>query len=67
MKELQVNSNVTPRYVTIDGLKSYLSIGKTNADKIGVMAGAKKRIGKRVVYDLKLIDEFLDHESDITL
>lgn len=57
-------------YRRIDGVMEHYCIGRNTAMKIGVEANAKIKIGKRVIYDLRKIDEYLEKlasmESDPT-
>lgn len=53
----------TPITVDIDGLAAMLSCGHTTARKIGVQAKAKVVIGKRVLYSVDRIKQYID---DIT-
>ena len=48
------------RYVSMDELRQYTSLGRDSAMKIGRDSGAIIKIGRRVVYDLKKIDEYLE-------
>lgn len=48
------------RLFSIDELAEYLSIGKTRAAHFGKDAGAQRNIGRRVLYDRKLIDKAID-------
>ena len=47
-------------YRRIDGVMEHYCIGRNTAMKIGVEANAKIKIGKRVIYDLRKIDEYLE-------
>ena len=47
------------RYTDIVGLCSYTSLGKNTAKKIGEEAGAMRRIGRRVIYDLRAVDAYM--------
>lgn len=48
------------RLMDIKDLKEYLSVGGNTAMKIAEMAKARYKIGKRVLYDKKKIDKYLD-------
>ena len=54
---------IYPRLMDIKALQSYLSLGSQSADRLAQEAGAKRRIGKRVVYDRELIDQHLDYTA----
>lgn len=63
------NRNVTQimeygRLLGINELMSYTSLGKNNAQKLGQNANAMVRFGKRVLYDRKKIDEWIDRQSE---
>ncbi len=46
--------------VDTEGLKNMLCCGKTTAVKIGTAAGAKVVIGRRVLWNLSIIQKYLD-------
>lgn len=48
------------RLVDAAGLANYLSIGLTMARQVGKEAGAERRIGRLVRYDLDDIDKLVD-------
>lgn len=48
------------RLVDRKTLAEYLSVGTGTADRVGKEAGAKKTFGRRVLYDLRLIDRYID-------
>lgn len=63
------NGNVTQimeygRLLGINELMSYTSLGRNNALRLGKEAKAMIRMGKRVLYDRKKIDEWIDHQSE---
>mgnify|MGYP001230968824 CR=1 FL=1 len=45
-------------------LADYLSIGTQNATKLAEEAGAIIRVGKRVLFNRSLIDEYIDEISE---
>lgn len=49
-----------PVAVNTDGLKEVLGCGYQTAVMIGNNAGAKITIGKRVIWNIKTIQEYLD-------
>ena len=55
-------------YREIKGLMEYLCCGRNKAMQIGIDSGAKKKIGRRVIYDLRKIDAYMEtldcNESD---
>lgn len=64
MKKLEENK-VEPRFVGISGLQQYVNLGRNSADILAQKAGAKKRVGKRVVYDLEAIGNYLAENSRV--
>lgn len=42
---------------------AYIGLGKNNARKVLTSIGARKSIGRRVIYDKKVIDKYLDDLS----
>lgn len=53
-------NEIKPRLMGITELMNYLSIGRAKAAEVATNAGACKRLGKRVLYDVKLIDSYID-------
>jgi hypothetical protein len=47
------------RFVGIEGLMKYTGLGRNTALKIGTDSGAKAKIGKRAIYDLRKIDAYI--------
>lgn len=60
MKRTSKNETFNPVLVDLNTLQNMLCIGKQSADKIGVAAGAVVRIGKRKVYNVKKIEQYVD-------
>lgn len=54
-----IEQETKPRYVDIQGLMAYTSLGRNNALKIGEESGSKKKLGRRVIYDLNKIDSYI--------
>lgn len=48
------------RLIDTDELRIYLNIGRNNAMKFGEEIGAKVRIGRRVLWDKQVIDNYFD-------
>lgn len=46
--------------LSINDLRSYLSLGRNNAQEIGRTAGAEVRLGGRVLYSRRKIDEYIE-------
>jgi len=49
------------RLLSIPDLMIYLSLGRSRALAIGEECGAKRKLGKRTLYDKKIIDEYIDN------
>lgn len=60
MNKRMVRENAIGRFVSMDELRQYTGLGRDSAMKIGRDSGAVIKIGRRVVYDLKKIDEYLE-------
>lgn len=60
----RVRLDITPRLLGLQELTAYLSLGETVADRLATEAGAKRKYGKRVLYDRKLIDKYLDNQGE---
>ena len=54
------NAAYDVRLLSVEALMVYLGVGRNTADKIGKEAGAKKKIGKRALYDREIIDRYVD-------
>lgn len=48
------------RMLDANALCAYISMGKTRATELAEEWGAKRKIGKRTLYDKKIIDKALD-------
>lgn len=51
--------NAASRYLGLEELRQYTSLGKNAAVEIGKRSGAVIRFGKRVVYDREKIDQYM--------
>ena len=51
------------RFLTITEAADYLTLGKSKANSFCEAIGAKKKIGKRCVYDRSVIDAYFDGED----
>lgn len=60
----RTNNNVIDscnvRLMDVDALCVYLSLGRNKALEFGEQAGAKRKIGRRTLYDKKALDEAID-------
>ena len=48
------------RLLDVAALCVYLSMGKNRATEFGEQCGAKRKIGKRTLYDKRVLDKTLD-------
>lgn len=48
------------RLMDTEELRAYTNLGRNNAMKLGEEIGAKVKIGKRVLWDRRKIDQYLD-------
>ena len=53
-------THMESRLVDTEELRAYTNLGRNNAMKLGEQVGAKVRIGKRVLWDRKKIDQYLN-------
>ena len=51
------------RLLSNKDLQKYVSLGKSRADLLAQKASAKRRFGKRVLYDRELIDEYISQNG----
>ena len=51
---------VETRMLDVNALCTYISMGKTRATEFGEKCGAKRKMGKRTLYDKRIIDKALD-------
>lgn len=58
-------STTTGRLMDTKELMSYTGLGRNNAMKLGEEIGSKVRVGKRVLWDRKKIDKYLDELTDV--
>lgn len=49
-----------PIAVNIDALQAMLGCGKDTARQIGAAAGARVKIGKRVIYSVDKVNEYIN-------
>lgn len=52
--------SIQPRLTDISGLMSYCGVGRNSALQLAQEAGAALKVGRRTVYDLRLIDLLID-------
>ena len=51
--------------VDINGLQAMLSVGKNTAADVGEKAGAVVRIGRRKLYNVKKIEEYMQQLTEV--
>lgn len=51
--------------VDIEDLKAMLGVGKVTAARIGEEAGAAMKIGKRKLYNVRKIEEYIDSITEM--
>lgn len=60
MNQRKRSENADVRLFDVESLAAYLSIGKSGAIEFARNCGAEKRIGKRLLFDKKVLDKALD-------
>lgn len=48
------------RYVSVDELMIITGLGKNRARELGILAGSRIKFGRRTMYDLKKIEQYMD-------
>ena len=62
---LRIKQNATTgRLMDTEELRAYTGLGRNNAMKFGEEIGAKVKVGKRVLWDRKKIDQYLDELTE---
>lgn len=64
MQKRTVVENAEVRMMDVQGLCSYMSMGRTRAVEFAKAAGAEKRVGRRCLYDKRILDRALDNLED---
>lgn len=62
-KAVTYNKNTQRLAVNADTLAALLDCGRVTAVKIGTDAGAKIQIGRRTLYNVSIIERYLDNLS----
>lgn len=61
---LRVKEHTQPinevRLMDTEELRAYTNLGRNNAMKLGEEIGAKVKIGRRVLWDKRKVDEYFD-------
>lgn len=55
-----MDNGVYKRLIDITELMTYLGLGKNKAMEFGVLSKSKCKIGRRVLFDRKKVDDYLD-------
>lgn len=53
------------RLMDTNELRAYTNLGRNMATKLGIEAGAKIKMGKRVLWDKVKIDQYLNELTDV--
>lgn len=64
MRERNDYGTQTARMMDLNTLTVYLSLGRSKAAEFGKECGAEKHIGRRCLYDKRIIDEAIDQIRD---
>ena len=67
MRERTKTKNLSDvRMLSIDEIGPYMGLGKSTARKLCQDINAERHVGKRVLYDRKVIDDYFDtlHEKE---
>lgn len=56
-------ATINKRYADATEACFYFSLGRNSLVKLAKSAGAERRVGKRVLYDLHRIDEYFDEQQ----
>lgn len=57
-------STTAGRLMDTEELRAYTGLGRNNAMKFGEEIGAKVKVGRRVLWDRKKIDQYLDELTE---
>lgn len=60
MRLKEATTDITPAFLSERQLADFLSVGQNTARKVGQQAGARRRIGARVLYDRAAIERYMD-------
>lgn len=60
MRMKQTTTSITPAYLNQRQLADFLGVGVVTAAKVGQQAGARRRIGARVLYDRAAIEQYMN-------
>ena len=57
-------ATINKRYADATEACFYFSLGRNSLMKLAKSAGAERRVGRRVLFDLHQIDKFLDGQQE---
>lgn len=57
------NASNEKRLLNVNELADYLGLGRCTADTLATKINARINIGRRVLYDKNIVDEYLDKHS----
>lgn len=52
------NRTVEPLYIGVEEVMMTYSISRTTAEKVGVISGAKIKVGRRSLYNVEILKEY---------
>ena len=52
------NRTVAPLYIGVEEVMMTYSISRTTAEKVGVISGAKIKVGRRSLYNVEILKEY---------
>lgn len=61
----RTSASVKPRLLGIEEFMVYTSLGRGSALKLGREIGCTVRIGKRVLYDTRKVDQYFDSLTEV--
>ena len=64
MRRMKIDTNVMKMSVDTKELQSMLTCGRDTAVKIGMKAHARIQIGKRVLWNVQKVQEYLNNISE---
>ena len=65
MAKARVKIDGVCRYMTTKELQAYTSLGRTAAEKLGITAGAKIKIGRSTRWDVVKVDEYMQQLAEV--
>ena len=59
---MKMYAGIWPRYLDVNGVAIYTSLGITRATEVAKKSGAEISVGKRKIYDREIIDRYLEEQ-----